>query len=93
MKPLDRPGEGVLSSNFIVYEGDEKKLEEALNRIRADYDPHTVVRTLKETQPHFYWGDSVVLAHFLEMCDDGKIHSQLHKEHLGLNSTIQTESA
>lgn len=92
VKELYVPGDGALTSNFIVYDSDQRKLEAALMRVFADYDPQSVVQTLKAAQPQFYWGDSEALLHFVGMCHAGTIHSQLHRQHLALNATIQTES-
>jgi hypothetical protein len=78
---LAEPGEGRLSSNFIVYDNDADKLAREIVRIRGIYDAQRVRRTFLEEDPQYFWGCSAEVSQFLEMVRSGAIHPTLHHSH------------
>jgi hypothetical protein len=74
-------GPGRLSSNFVVYNNDEKLLAEELRRVRESYDPARVRETFLREYPTYYRGDLDELRRFVDKVRAGAIHSRLHREH------------
>ena len=74
-----------LSSNFVVYENDPKKLVDELRRIKACYSPVEVRGTLSREQPWFVHGDSLGLRRFLDMLSNGAITGSSHRGRPTLN--------
>ena len=79
---LSRPGLGeFLSPNFVVYDNDLDTLVDEIDRVRSSYDAEQVVRTFRQHDPQYYFGDREAVADFLERVRSGRIHAALHQQH------------
>jgi hypothetical protein len=78
---LAEPGEGRLSTNFVVYHNDLDTLVSAIQQVRRGFDPYHVRETFLREDPTFYWGDVDAVREFLERIRSGEIHARLHRRH------------
>jgi len=86
---LSKPGEGKLSSNFIVYNNDKEKLIQEINKIKANFSANEVLKTFHTHHPHLFHGDTVELMKFVDLLRTGGIHSKSHKNYPCLSELIQ----
>ena len=77
-------GPGRHSANFVVYQNDVGSLVDRLHVVRDSFSPDRVVKTFLESHPQLFRGDREALAHFFTMVNQGKVHSRLNREHVGI---------
>jgi hypothetical protein len=73
--------DGTLSPNFVSYDNDKDKLVRAIQHTKHIYDPRKVVDTFLKFHPQLFYGDPSELQKFVNMVDNGIIHSRLHTQH------------
>jgi hypothetical protein len=82
------PGPGVLPPNFLVYDGDEEKLVDAVERARASYDSRRIVESFLTHHPQYFRGDLNAVSRFVDRLRTGEIHSRLHEAHPNLKTLV-----
>jgi hypothetical protein len=86
LKDPTREGPGVLSPNFVVYDNELEILVDEIRRVKATHDPSEVQRTFQKYHPQFMYGGMDELRKFVRMVEEGRIHSQSHKEYADLKA-------
>jgi hypothetical protein len=71
-------GPGKLSSNFIVYDNDKRKLLEIIWNEKDIFNSDAVVKTFQKYHPHYWHGDANSLQSFIDQVARGKISSRSH---------------
>jgi len=85
IKPdLHVSGSGAHSGNFIVYQNDLESLVKRLRAARENFNPSAVREQFLAMQPQLFEGDRSTLANFLQMVDEGAIHSRRHEQHTAI---------
>jgi len=74
-------GPGTHSPNLCIYHDSFDELIKQIEGVQQNPDPAAVRRTFEEYHPQLLRGDTLALGRFLEMVDDGTIHSALHAQH------------
>ncbi len=80
--------EGLLGSNFRVYENDLERLKLQLVQCKAHYHPQQVREVFEAQYPQFYHGDLGALKIMLDKVIAGQIHGRSHLEYEKLNAGI-----
>lgn len=78
------PGPGWHSPNFRIYNNCFDDLVGQIEEVQRSPDPAAVRRTFEEYHPQLLRGNTDALGGFLEMVQDGTIHSSLHQRHAGV---------
>jgi len=93
-KAVSDPGEGGLSSNFVVYNNDRVTLKTELIRLRNEFYSSKesysskVIETFSREHAHLRFGDSGKLKEVIEHIRVGKLNGETHLKHKGLEKFI-----
>jgi hypothetical protein len=84
---LTQEGPGECSPNVIVYDNDKTRLIQEIRRIKAAYDPQTVVDRFHDYHPQLFHGDEDQLRNFVQKIRDGAVHSLSHKDYAAIGGS------